>query len=163
MRYQNIITMGLVCAISAGAAFLIGAKKPAKTTQPADPVAEMLNLSGDQSNGIQKDDPKFEEEMKTMSENLEAQRHKLLELLQSTDAKAEAINAQLEKTLQADAAMERRVISHLLVMREHLNPAQSRQLMNMCDQCMCGKKNAMGMGMGMGMGNGRGPMYRGGN
>lgn len=160
MKYKNTVTIVLLCAVSAGAAFLAGANKQAQPKPAGNPVSEILNLSGDQTQGIAKDDPTFDAEMKKLSENLEGERHKLLELLQAKEANADAVNGQLEKALAADAAMERRVINHLLVMRQHLDTTQSQQLMNLCDQCMCGNKNGKGMGMGMGMG--RGMMYRGG-
>lgn len=155
MKYPHIISIGLLCAIGAGAAFLAGAKKPSEstTTKIQNPVAEILQLTGDQTRDIQNADPKFNEESRKLAEELQTERHKLLELLQSDNTAATEINAQLEKTLAADAALERRVVNHLLVMRQHLTEPQSRQLMNLCDQCMCPNKEA-------GKGMGHGPMSR---
>jgi uncharacterized membrane protein len=162
---RRFFSLIFVLCLGSGTGAFVLASRSAAPASTDDPVAAVLQLSPEQSTAIAQDDPNFDAESTMLAADLRQQRQKLAELLQSPDLQDAAVKAQLDRVLAADAALEHRVIDHVLAMRQRLTPAQRQQLMALCTQGMRGPMNGgrgMGPGMSSGMGRGMGPMYRGG-
>ncbi len=111
------------------------AAAPASTQpSPEDPVFDWLNVPQAQRAQVTADDPRFAEDLSRLRNDLQRGRADLAALLEQKDASDQAIRAQVESVIAANAALQRRVMEHVLAVRDHLTPAQQQRLLSFCAQ-----------------------------
>jgi uncharacterized membrane protein len=154
MNSKLWIFIALACLVVGGISFTVGRR--AASAQAADPVGRWLALSPEQTAEVQKDDAPFAADMQSLGNRVRQERQKLADLLESASTPDGEMHAQLQRALDADAALQRRVLDYVLRVRPHLSAEQQRQLLGLCAQ---GFRGGMGYGggRGPGMGLGRGP------
>jgi len=127
-----------------------------------------LTFADEQDKAIQQSDPDFDTEAAELSLAFIAERQQLARLLDAPASTDEQITAQVERIIEANHALIKRVVAHILAVREHLSSQQQQQLMRLCSNIMrgrTGKGRLLGGGngdpgrqhFGPGKGNGRGP------
>jgi hypothetical protein len=181
------IPLLLVTALTAALTWNVrgrNAAAAAPATQPAasNPVVAWLGGSVNEQARIAGHDPTFDEDLRRLRGELESKRAALAELLENRDSTDAAVRDQVEAVIAANASLQRRVMEHVLALRDHLTPAQQQRLMNLCAASIRegpgwgwrhGKAGAMGggpsgrnragengRGMGSGFRGGRGPATR---
>ncbi|MGN6368660.1 MAG: periplasmic heavy metal sensor [Phycisphaerae bacterium] len=156
MKTRWWLSIGAVCVLAGAAAFFAG--RGTVAAAPPDPLSRWLALSPEQSDNVQKDDPGFSSDLPALAAGARQERQKFSELLENPASTDEAIRGQLQRVLDADAALQRRVLDHVLKVRDHLTAAQQEQLMALCAQGFRGgmRRGRMGGGMGPGPGGGMG-------
>ncbi len=131
----NIATALLVGAGSFWAAAAISTPKPdtqpAPTTRDVEPGAEMvrwLRMDRQQARRVRLADPGFMLETMQLRQQLHQQREKLAGLLEDDASSDEAVLEQVEKLIEVQGQLERRVTNHLLKIRKQLTPEQRKRL-----------------------------------
>jgi Spy/CpxP family protein refolding chaperone len=127
-----------------------------------------LAFTDEQDEAIRRSDPDFDTEAAELSLAFIAERQQLARLLDAPASPDEQVTAQVERVIEANHALIKRVVAHILAVREHLSPQQQQQLMRLCSNIIrgrAGKGRLLGGGnggpgkqhFGRGKGNGRGP------
>ena len=170
-------TVVLLLIVTATAAVTWTVRVRAAATAPVaqDPVVGYLGASGREPADITRHDPAFDQDLKRLRAAVEDARTTLAALLEKPDASDKAIRDQVEVVITANAALQRRVMEHVLAIRDHLTPAQQRMLLNLCAQGLRQgpgwgwRRGTSGMGggppdgnRGAGNGPGMGRGFRGG-
>jgi uncharacterized membrane protein len=160
MKRKHWIVLLTIVAVVGGGAFFVG-RQSAAEARPADTMARWLNLSASQVREIDKEDPDYARDANDLCDKLQGERRTLAGLLEAPASTAQAVNDQLDRVLAADAALQKRIIAHVIRVREHLDPSQRSRLMNLCAQGIRnaghGEHHGYGPGDGTGPLNGRGP------
>lgn len=118
-------------------------------------LRRFLNLDDEQVQKVRAADPEFRPDMVATFKSMHEARNRLVEVLQNEDSTDEQILTRLDEVLALNARMERRIVDHLLRIRPHLDPDQSRRLMRLC--AMHIRSAAMGRGGRGGPGGPGGP------
>ena len=127
-----------------------------------------LAFTDEQDEAIRRSDPDFDTEAAELSLAFIAERQQLARLLDAPASSDEQVTAQVERVIEANHALIKRVVAHILAVREHLSPQQQQQLMRLCSNIIrgrAGKGRLLGGDNGgpgrqhfsRGKGNGRGP------
>ncbi len=167
MTRSRVLAWAVVCVCGAAAGYLItmAARSTAApaTRGPGSPTRALythLGLSAEAQQELRRDDPEFETDLQRLRAARDAARADLAALLEQSDASDEEIIAGLEQALQADNAMERRVMRFVLSVRHHLDAGQQRRLLDLAAEGVRrGHQYRWGRGGpdgGQGFGNGRG-------
>lgn len=129
-------TVVLLLIVTATAAITWTVRVRAAATEPAaqDPVVGYLGTPGDERADIAHHDPAFDQDLKRLRAAVEDARTTLAALLEKPDASDKAIRDQVEVVITANAALQRRVMEHVLAIRDHLTPVQQQRLLNLCAQ-----------------------------
>ena len=124
-------------------------------------MRKWLVFTDEQDEAIRQSDPDFNKEAAELSLAFIAQRQHLAHLLDAPASSDEQVTAQIERVIEDNHALIKRVVAHILAVREHLSPQQQHQLMNLCSNIIrgrTGKGRLLGGGNGgPGQGNGLGP------
>lgn len=110
-------------------------------------VARWLSLTSEQEQKLQAADPSFESDRLALHQELDAARDDLIAVLEKDSASDQEILAKVERTIDIDARLERRVVQHLLKVRTQLTPQQRRQLFEVSAEQI---RQAPGYGRGHG-------------
>lgn len=169
MRTPATLWVVLISVLAGAGAYTATTAARSAATQPADAATDaLMNWLGvptTQRAQIAEHDPAFASDLRKLREELLARRADLAAALEKADTPAEAIQANVEAVLAANAAVERRATKYLLTVRDHLTPEQQRRLFGLCAQ---GLRQGQGMqwrhgqggggspGRGLGPGGGRG-------
>lgn len=154
---QNLWLVLIAVIAGLGTFALTVAAKPQSRTPDADaPMRAALAWAGvpesDQS-AIVAHDPAFTEDLAKLRAELAARRSELAAALDDPQTTDQQILARSEAAIAAANAVERRVTSHLLAIRDHLNPDQQRKLFGLCAESVrTGKGNQWRRGQGNGRG-----------
>jgi Spy/CpxP family protein refolding chaperone len=127
-----------------------------------------LAFTDEQDEAIRQSDPDFDTGAAELSLAFIAERQQLARLLDAPASSDEQVTAQVERVIEANHALIKRVVAHILAVREHLSPQQQQQLMRLCSNIIrgrAGKGRLLGGGnggpgrqhFGPGKGNGGGP------
>lgn len=126
-------------------------------------LSRWLALSPERAQAVREADPDFEQDVDLLTANLQGEREKLADLLDDPTSPNEQVMERVERVILAHNALERRVASHVLVIRPHLTAEQQKQLMGLCAS---GVRRAAGRprhgrsGDGGGRGGGPGGRWR---
>jgi Spy/CpxP family protein refolding chaperone len=139
LRHRTIL-IGLLAAALGSASFLtaMGMGEPVASVQRTQGtglyqhLGDWLSLSAEQVNAMREDDPTFESEAASLDGALADARERLASLLEDPQAADQAVRDQVQKVVQARAALEIRVANYLLAVRHHLRTDQQKQLMGLC-------------------------------
>lgn len=130
------IAATLALSVVAGlVAFYATAAPGSKSDEPSAPgrqLCKWLQLPSEQADAVQRADPEFDEESRKLSKALCQARETLAGLLDDPGTPDGFIMAQVEKVIVAHNVLERRVVKHLLAVRQHLDRRQRRRLMGLC-------------------------------
>ena len=110
-------------------------------------VARWLSLAPEQEKKLEATDPGFQAECRALQQELDTARDELIAALEKDSASDQEILAKVERTIDVDARLERRVIQHLLKVRTQLTPQQCRQLFEVSAEQI---RQAPGYGRGHG-------------
>ena len=179
---NRLLLAGLFVAVGTAGFFVTRAVRggsPAATAPTTASAADgtgalmdWLAVPSTQRATILADDPRFDEDLDRLRAELTARRSEFAAVLEQTDASDEQIRQRSEAVLAASAALERRVVDHLLRVRDHLTLEQRRKLFGLCAEGIRqgqgwrwrhGQQSGAGGGPGPGAGQGRGPGWRGGH
>jgi len=133
MRIRILTTIVLAAAAGAGTFFatLVSGQGGHELEDSRQPLGRWLDLSAQQAADVAAADPTFDGESDDLAAELHTQREQLAKLLEDPTSTDEAIMAQVEKTINAHDALERRVAKHVLAIREKLTPEQQKRLMGL--------------------------------
>jgi Spy/CpxP family protein refolding chaperone len=131
-------------------------------------MRKWLAFTDEQDDAIRQSDPDFNTEAAELSLAFIAERQQLARILDAPASSDMQVTAQVERVIEANHALIKRVVAHILAVREHLSPQQQQQLMRLCSNIIrgrAGKGRLLGGGnggpgrqhFGPGKGNGRGP------
>ena len=98
-----------------------------------------LAFTDEQDNIIRQTDPDFDAEAAALSRAFIAERQQLARLLEASLSSDEQITAQVEKVIEANHALVKRVVTHILAIRKHLSPQQQQQFMRLCSDIISGR------------------------
>jgi hypothetical protein len=130
LLFVALAAWGLTWTIRAGVA---------ATTKPAeDPALAWLQVPQSQQDEIAKHDPTFTDDLQRLRSELQNKRTTLAALLEKGEGSDQAIRADYEAVITANAALQRRVMEHVLAVREHLTTAQQQRLLSLCAQGLRG-------------------------
>lgn len=167
MNSRQIIILVLVAAMAGTIAFAATrmartpqTTSPAPTTRPvpvsADPTATLmnwLNVPEAQRHQIATHDPAFAADLSSLRSSLNSRREALAAALGDVNSPDQIIELRVEEVIAASNALERRVMKHLLEVRDHLTADQQKQLFGLCAEGVR-QGNGWGWGRGHGMGGG---------
>jgi hypothetical protein len=91
-----------------------------------------LQLSAEQASRLAEIDPDFMEHSAQLEQTLAAERETLAALFEDDRARDDEIVRQVERVIEAHAALERRVCSYLVAVRGNLTEAQRAKLFQRC-------------------------------
>jgi Spy/CpxP family protein refolding chaperone len=152
------------CALTWG----LRARAAAPASNPAaeDPLLNWLEISPADRATIAQHDVAFDQDLQRMRSDLQSKRGQLAAMLEKSDTTDQEIRDAVEAVITANAALQRRVMEHVLAIRDHLTPAQQQRLLSLCAQGIRqgpgwqwrgGAGGGAGMGAGAGRGMGPGP------
>jgi len=119
-------------------------------------LGRWLELSKEQHEAINKDDPTFWLDVLNQREQLIAERERLAKLLEDLQSTEKQITDQVERMITLGNEIERRVTKRLLIIRRHLTPEQQEKLFGLCALGVRTRANRAAQGGGRGMGRGQG-------
>lgn len=96
------------------------------------PLVRWLGLDPATAEKVRELDPSFGADLQALRKAHDDERGKLAELFEKPDVTDAELRNQFEAVIAAGNAVERRVADHLLAVRDHLTPAQQRQLFDLC-------------------------------
>ncbi len=150
MNSRHSIVLLIVAAASAAGSFVAThAWQPPATTEPSraeapcstmpgcgvgccKSLASWLGLESAQVRQVEKITKEYSAKRITLESALFAERRKLAELFDSNMATDEQILQHVERVIQADSALERCVVAHLVALRPHLTGKQRARLYRRC-------------------------------
>ena len=124
-----------------------GAATPAPVQ--CSPLVHRLGLDPQQARLIEEaNDPQFGQDTIALRTRLDEARLALAAAFESETATDDEIRAHVETVIQVHNQLERRVAEYLIAVRNHLTPAQQRQLYGMCAEKVreCGRRWRQGRG-----------------
>ncbi len=95
-------------------------------------LAQSLRLTDEQIRIGQEQDPGFETDSASLRDTLLSERTKLLGIFENPATTNDDLLAQLDKLILTHSQIERRVASHVLVLRPHLTADQQKWLIGLC-------------------------------
>lgn len=164
MTMRRSIILAAAVVIGAGAYAVTIAARSSRPTPGADTATTALldwaNVSADQRELLRGKDPTFAQELTELRGQVTSRRAELASTLEKVEASDEEILQSVERVIEAENALERRVTRYLLNVREHLTPEQQRRLFCLCAERVreCGQQRR-GMPGGRGPGMGMGPQW----
>lgn len=121
------------------------------------PLAHWLGLDPASAEAIREGDPDFEADLARLRGAYEEARLRLARLFDKADTSDNELRTQIEAVIRTHNAVERRVAEHLLIVREHLTPAQQKRLFELCaEQVRAGRQHRHRHGWQQGGHPGRG-------
>jgi Spy/CpxP family protein refolding chaperone len=99
---------------------------------PDEVVMDWLSIPQEQRSAIREHDPSFSDDLNALRADVAEARSALVAALETGDLSDDQIRQRVESVITASAALERRVIDHLLSVRQHLTPEQQRQVFSLC-------------------------------
>ncbi|MFQ5496140.1 MAG: Spy/CpxP family protein refolding chaperone [Phycisphaerae bacterium] len=90
-----------------------------------------LELTAQQQRSVEQADASFAQDGRVLTGELRAERETLAGLLMKPDVSDDVIRAQLERVIDREVTLERRVSEFVLRIRRHLNPEQRLKLMEL--------------------------------
>jgi Spy/CpxP family protein refolding chaperone len=101
-------------------------------------MRQWLGLTDEQADAVRRADPDFMQEVLLLKLQASRQRRALAEAFRD-DTKAETeILALVDAVTETQAALQRRVVEHMLRVREHLTPEQRRRMFHMAAEGLSG-------------------------
>jgi len=173
-RHLNLI-ITIILTLAAGIASFTITRSSAvtSTTAPEHHMSNWLELSSAQNEAIQTSEPDFQQEAAELSEAFRQERQTLARLFDNEQSSDEQILAQVEKVITSHNKLLQRVVSYILVVRNHLENNQKEKLLHLCGRITRGRPawgylqtsaNGNGYqsrpGRGQGQGQGRGQGFR---
>jgi len=146
---QSVILMAAMVLVAAGSfAITLGQRAAARAPRPdtgptptqtsdaspAETLLAWLDVPAPSRAAIVAHDPTFPQDLRRLREQLAARRNELAATLEQPDSSDELIRLRVEAVIAASADLERRVIDHLLSIRDHLTPQQQKRLLDLCAQ-----------------------------
>lgn len=183
-RQRGILMIAVLCA--AGSFLATYALQPQQQTVPPREggfpstirtLGGWLQLTPEQAARLADIEPEFAHDSAELEAVLSGEREKLAELFEDEQAHDDQILEQVERVIEAQGALERRVTAYLVAIRSHLSDAQRTKLFKRCadgvrraggwrwrhqrgdpgaDQSVRGAGKGGGRGPGRGDGSGRG-------
>jgi hypothetical protein len=108
------------------------ASRPCGPSQCCKSLSGWLQVTPQQQERLGSVDAGFIEDQARLEAALFAERQKLAELFESADSSGEAILQQVERVIEADNTLERRVAKHLVALAPHLTNEQRGRLYGHC-------------------------------
>jgi Spy/CpxP family protein refolding chaperone len=96
-------------------------------------LAQRLNLTDEQIQITQEQDPNFESDLIQLRDNLLTEQAKLVQVFEDAQTDNEQLLEQIDKMISAHSQIERRIARHLLVLRQHLSAEQQKWLIGLCE------------------------------
>jgi Spy/CpxP family protein refolding chaperone len=132
MRNSRLILVACITiALVAGFVAARPASKSATTScnmKECDPVSMWLGLDATRSQQLRQLDPTFQGDYAKLRGDLQAKRLELARVLEDATSSDAMIRGHVDAAVLADHALERRIIDHLLAVRQQLTPAQQQKL-----------------------------------
>ena len=97
-------------------------------------LTRKLQLTEDQLTIAAQKDPAFEQEVQQLQSRLLTERQALLSLLESQQEPNGQVSEQIERIITAHNALEKRLISYVVIMREHFTAEQQKRLIGLCQR-----------------------------
>jgi len=97
-----------------------------------DRLARRLRLDQEQIDILQDKDSDFEADSAQLRDALLAERTNLLAVFEDPQSTDEALLQQIDKLIEAHSQIERRIASHVLVLRPYLTVEQQKWLIGLC-------------------------------
>ncbi len=169
MKHLSAIAI-VTAALIAGSTSYIFARYPSEDLAAGarPPMSRLLTLSAQQERTINEADPSFQTDAARLASQLDTVQADLALILEDPASDRQEAMAKVETMMLAHNALERRVAEHVLEVREHLTPEQSKSLMGLMasrvrssrtrmQRCRWGwGRGASGQGAGRGGGQGAG-------
>ena len=95
-------------------------------------LAQRLNLTDEQIQITQQQDPNFESDLVQLRNTLLTEQAKLVREFEDAQTGNEQLLEQIDRMISAHSQIERRITRHLLVLRQHLNAEQQKWLIGLC-------------------------------
>lgn len=131
-RSTQILILLAAIAVGIGAFIATVYSGGAPSAGPKCPLGEWLSLPTDQCKTVCGADPGFRNEARDLADRKCQERLTLAALLEDPATPGDQILEQVERVIAAHAALERRVVQHLLAIRSHLTPDQQERLLRFC-------------------------------
>jgi len=140
--WRTILSVLSAFVVGAGSFWAATAVGPDDTATPPDngstqqtpappEMGRWLGLDRDRARRVRRTDPGFHDDMADLKSQLANERDTLASLLEDTESSDQAVLSQVEKVVEAQGRIERRVVDHLLKIRKHLSPDQRRKLFDL--------------------------------
>ncbi len=147
---HTVVILGVATAFAAGSFVVTSAWQPQAappTVSPDAPpcstmpgcsvgccksLASWLGLGSEQVSQVEQITKQYADKRIELESKLFARRQKLAELFDGETATDEEIFQQVERVIEADSALERCVVAHLVALRPHLSSKQRTQLYRRC-------------------------------
>lgn len=144
MRNLTAIAI-VVAALVAGSTSYIFARYPSEdlAAKARPPMSRLLTLSAEQERAINEADPSFQADAARLASQLDTVQADLALLLEAPATDKRQAMAKVETMMLAHNALERRVAEHVLEVREHLTPEQSKSLMGLMAKRVRSTRNRM--------------------
>ena len=94
-------------------------------------VARWLGLTAEQAKALRQADPTFDTEAAELRTQLTGRRKTFAQLLENDESSDQQLLQQLDKVIETQSRLERRVTQHLLKVRRLLTPQQRRRLLGL--------------------------------
>lgn len=98
-------------------------------------IAERLALDQQQMDSITEMDPDFDQQCQKLCTELETQRAELLAAFENDQTSDDEILRKTDELIKAHTSLERRIISHIIIVRPFLSSQQQRRLVGLCGSC----------------------------
>lgn len=98
-------------------------------------IAEKLALDDEQMANAAEKDPGFDEQCREYCMQLTMKRGELLAAFENDQASNDEILRKTDELIKAHTTLERRIISHILILRPFLTGEQQRLLVGLCGSC----------------------------
>jgi len=170
IKLRTVVTLFLAGVIGVVSFYITRSLEADKVYSTQVSMRNWLAFTNEQDKAIRQSDPDFDKEAAELSLVFIVERQQLAHLLDASGSSDEQITVQVEKVVEANHALLKRVVTHILVIRKHLSPQQQQQLMRLCSNIISGRaakgrllegnnvgpgKQYFGTGKGRGRGRGR--------
>ena len=95
-------------------------------------LTEKLQLTQEQLAICQQKDPLFEQDVRTLRNNLFDERQRLFSLLENGQDSNGQLTEQFDRLAEAYNSLEKRLINYVIVMRPYFTAEQQKQIIGMC-------------------------------
>ena len=168
IKLRTVVTLFLAAVVGVGSFYITRSLEADNVYSAQVSMRNWLAFTDEQVKSIQQSDPYFYTEAAELSLAFISERQQLARLLETPGSTNEEITAQVERVIEENHALIRRVVTYILAIRKHLSPQQQQPLMHLCSniiQGRAGKGRLLGGGnggsgkqqFGRGKGNGRRP------
>lgn len=133
-QYLGLMGVFVGAALLAGVVTWTLRARAVAATQPAsgDLLLNWLNVSAGEREELAKHDVNYESDLARLRSQLSERKSDLAATLEKPGSADQAIREGMEAVIAANDALQRRVVEHLLLIRDHLTPAQQQQLLSLC-------------------------------